>query len=129
MTHIHAWRPAPLLITRRAPPLSMRADTSGDGKTGQCDTSKETPKAVQIFDYHDLGANETYVAAYVAKYGPVVIGLDATSAWQSYKGGVLTQSCAEAQLDHAVVIVGYGACSRIEPRAPGLANGLTADSH
>ena len=24
--------------------------------------------------YHNLGANETYVAAYVAKYGPVVIG-------------------------------------------------------
>ena len=30
-------------------------------------------------------------AAYVAKYGPVVIGLDTTNYWQQYKGGVLTQ--------------------------------------
>ena len=112
--------------------------TSGQGQVAQCDTSKETGPKINIFSLQDLGANETcararrparrplhvhtppcgsaragpltgrYVAAYVAKYGPVVIGLDATQQWQSYKGGVLTQGCDATKADHAVVIVGYG---------------------
>ncbi len=30
--------------------------TSGGGKSGTCDTSKETPKALTIKSYQDLGA-------------------------------------------------------------------------
>ena len=87
--------------TRRAPAC----------KVADCDSGKSSDEAVSIWSHHDLAANETYVAAYVAKYGPVVIGLDATNYWQQYKGGVLTQGCDETQvdcMDHAVEIVGYG---------------------
>lgn len=53
-------------------------------------------------------ANETYIAAYVAEYGPISVAVQATQNWQQYKGGVLTSSCGSRNVDHAVVIVGYG---------------------
>jgi len=81
---------------------------SGSGDEPACDASKQRPKAFNIVDWHLLGTNEEYVAGYVARYGPVVIGADATSAWQSYKGGVLTAGCGEKRANHAIQIVGYG---------------------
>jgi C1A family cysteine protease len=82
--------------------------TSGGGQDGTCLTSAETPKAFNIKDFHDLGADEEYVAAYVAKYGPVTIGAQATGDWQSYKGGILTTGCGSKQANHAIAIIGYG---------------------
>ncbi len=87
--------------------------TSGGGQNGDCDTSKQSPIALvnNVIGHQDLASNETYIAAYVAKYGPVVIGVQATSAWQQYSGGILTASCSSRATDHAVVIVGYGSDS------------------
>merc|ERR1712096_68866 len=82
--------------------------TAGSGTTGKCITKKETPKAFTISSYQDLAPNETYIAAYVAKYGPVVIGAEATSAWHSYKGGILSVNCTQKKENHNIVIIGYG---------------------
>ena len=84
--------------------------SAGSGQAGQCDSTKETPLALQtnILGFHDLLANESYVAAYVSRFGPVVVGLDATSDWQQYKGGILSAGCDQKKVDHAVVIVGWG---------------------
>jgi len=53
-------------------------------------------------------AKEDYLAAFVAKYGPVSINVDAMAQlWQPYKGGIVSGCCNKAT-DHAVLIVGYG---------------------
>ena len=50
----------------------------------------------------------SYLAAFVAKYGPVAINVDAmTQIWWPYAGGVMT-GCCNKDTDHAVLIVGYG---------------------
>jgi len=56
-------------------------------------------------------ANETYMAAFVASSGPIAIAMDATIL-QSYHKGIIKpdflHSCSKTELDHAIVIVGYG---------------------
>lgn len=48
------------------------------------------------------------MAAYVAKYGPVSILVDAmTTLWWPYQGGIMTGCCNHA-VDHAVLLVGFG---------------------
>jgi len=42
---------------------------------------------------------------WVGQYGPLSIGVDASS-WQSYGGGVLTD-CTSNQVDHGVLTVGF----------------------
>ena len=82
---------------------------SGGGQVPQCDSSKESAAfPSNVVGIQDLLPNETYVAAYVARFGPVTVGLDATSDWQQYSGGILNASCASKNANHAVAIVGYG---------------------
>jgi len=55
-------------------------------------------------------ANETMMAAFLAANGPLSIAMDATIL-QSYTKGIIRPSdgdCTKTQLDHAIVIVGYG---------------------
>jgi cathepsin L len=55
-----------------------------------------------------LNQSEVYIAAFVAKYGPVSIALDDMSQlWFPYKSGIMT-GCCNTALSHAVLIVGYG---------------------
>lgn len=49
-----------------------------------------------------------YMAAFVAKYGPVSIALDdMPQLWFPYKGGIM-KGCCDKTATHAVLIVGYG---------------------
>merc|ERR1712080_585200 len=41
---------------------------------------------------------------------PVSVTVDAASSWQSYRSGVLSESC-RGQVDHAVIAVGYDGTS------------------
>jgi C1A family cysteine protease len=79
---------------------------SGTGNVPQCDMSGSKKIGAIITSYHDLDQNETSMAAWLAKNGPIAIAVDATS-WQSYTGGIMTD-CTSQQLDHGVLLVGYG---------------------
>ena len=46
------------------------------------------------------------MAAWVLKYGPISVGVYSQD-WQLYKGGIRT-ACSAGQLNHGVLIVGYG---------------------
>lgn len=76
---------------------------------GPCNRSKLQPPAFEdpIIDFQVLLSNETYIAAYVALYGPVVAAVDATD-WQNYNSGILNNSCVFREVNHAVNIVGFG---------------------
>jgi len=54
-------------------------------------------------------ANEANMAAYVVAHGPISIAMDA-SILESYTSGIIVPDgdCSQVQLDHALIIVGYG---------------------
>ena len=64
---------------------------------------------VQIASYLDVQSdNETALLAAVALQ-PVSVAVDASGMdWQMYSGGVLTDVNCGTQLDHGVLVVGYG---------------------
>jgi len=74
---------------------------------GQCAASSCTGK-VGVSGYKDVPQdNEQALAEAVAK-GPVSIAIEADqTAFQFYKNGVFSKACG-TQLDHGVLIVGYG---------------------
>merc|ERR1712194_337196 len=63
-------------------------------------------EVTKITDYSVISQDEDQIAAALAQYGPLSIGIDA-DPFQTYKSGVLDVSCG-SQLDHGVAIVGYG---------------------
>lgn len=86
--------------------------TSGNGQDGSC--NKQDGKAADITGhvtgYQFIESDEDAMAAYVASYGPISISLDAmTQLWWPYtdSSGVMT-GCCNKEIDHAVLIVGYG---------------------
>merc|ERR1719421_523376 len=83
--------------------------TSGTGIRGMCDSSKSGASVVTITGYNDVPAgNETALLSAVAQQ-PVSIAIEADkSAFQSYKSGVLDSPFCGTQLDHGVLLVGYG---------------------
>jgi cathepsin F len=74
------------------------------GRGGSCQ-AKGSP-AVTISGQTTIQHNEAQMLTFLQQKGPISIGVDA-SKFQSYRGGVLT-SCRAGQLDHGVLIVGYG---------------------
>jgi len=84
---------------------------------GNCQLNKkiiEAPiKNYTCLSAQDGGAKEDDMAAFLVQNGPIAIALDATPL-QDYSGGILnpgTDGCMTTQLDHALVIVGYGVLS------------------
>jgi cathepsin F/cysteine peptidase B len=84
--------------------------TSGGGNTGTCNTAKQTKYAATkpMFSGHqDLPNDEDQMATWLSSNGPIAIAVDASSGWQTYSGGIVTD-CDGQQLDHGVLLVGYG---------------------
>jgi cathepsin F len=80
-----------------------------DGKNEKCHFKSALAKA-QITGFVELPKNETLLASWLVKNGPVSIGINA-NAMQFYFGGVSHPwkfLCSPKQLDHGVLIVGYG---------------------
>ena len=80
--------------------------------TGECKFDK-TKVAFHNAGAANLpGGDEEKLKELVAKFGPVAVAIDASSIWfQFYLGGVYVNKwCGnkEEQLDHAVLVVGYG---------------------
>ncbi len=87
--------------------------TSGRGSTGSCSKKKEgLAKSANIDSFVQVSKSKKGEAGIVdalTKSGPVVIGIDA-EPMQDYYSGIDNPSCGSSayDLDHAVVIVGYG---------------------
>jgi cysteine peptidase B len=80
--------------------------TSGDGITGTCKTAKRSHKVGHLTGHQDVAKSEAAMATFVFEHGPLSIGVDAASGWQSYTGGVM-KNCFGRQLDHGVLVVGF----------------------
>lgn len=53
--------------------------------------------------------NEELLKIYVAKFGPVAVGVEAVPDWQDYQSGVYSSSgCMDFGFNHQLLIVGYG---------------------
>jgi hypothetical protein len=73
-----------------------------------CDcTSDGKNVGATISSWRTLPSDEAQIKSWVATHGPISIGVDSMSAWQHYKGGIVTD-CAAGMNDHAVNIVGFG---------------------
>merc|ERR1719247_2576784 len=81
--------------------------TSGSGVTGTC--KKSCTPSVTLTGHTDVPSkDETSLKAAVSKQ-PVSVAIEADkSAFQLYKGGVLDNPACGTQLDHGVLVVGYG---------------------
>jgi len=81
--------------------------TSGGGATGTCKSGR-TP-AVTLTGHTDVpSGDENALKAAVSKQ-PVSIAIEADkSAFQLYKSGILDDASCGKQLDHGVLVVGYG---------------------
>ncbi|OAY76262.1 Cysteine proteinase RD21a [Ananas comosus] len=80
------------------------------GKDGTCNIEKEKAKVVTIDGYQDVAQSERALLCAVVKQ-PVSVGIDGSSRdFQLYTGGIYDGDCSSNpnDIDHAVLIVGYG---------------------
>jgi cathepsin F len=80
-----------------------------DGKNEKCKYDSSQVK-VKVTSFVEVSKNETEMAMWLVKRGPMSIGINA-NAMQFYFGGVSHPwkfLCSPKSLDHGVLIVGYG---------------------
>jgi len=81
--------------------------TSGSGVEGTC--TKGCKPVVTVTGYTDVPSNDENALKTAVANGPVSIALEADKLpFQLYRGGILDNSACGTQLDHGVLIVGYG---------------------
>jgi cathepsin L len=93
---------------------ALESTYSYTGKTGTCNTAKQSNaaiKAKQLTTFSDVkSGSEPQMMAAVAQ-GPVSVAIEADqSGFQFYKSGVFSGTCG-TNLDHGVLVVGYGTSS------------------
>uniref|UniRef100_A0A6M2DPX0 Putative cysteine proteinase n=1 Tax=Xenopsylla cheopis TaxID=163159 RepID=A0A6M2DPX0_XENCH len=89
--------------------LESETDYPYEGKKEKCHFDASATR-VQVSGAVDLPQNETAIALWLVKNGPISIGINA-NAMQFYRGGVSHPwkiLCNPSSLDHGVLIVGYG---------------------
>jgi KDEL-tailed cysteine endopeptidase len=86
--------------------LSAYPYTSGTGKSGTC---QKCSAVAHISTCSDVKPNDQLSLKAAVAQQPVAIAIEAdTRYFQSYSSGVLTSSSCGTNLDHGVLIVGYG---------------------
>merc|ERR1711966_316086 len=90
---------------------ALESTYSYTGKTGTCSSSKQSKTAIKkgaVTSFNDVQTDsEPQMMAAVSK-GPVSVAIEADqSGFQFYKSGVFSGACG-TQLDHGVLVVGYG---------------------
>tara|TARA_B110000305_G_scaffold240888_1_gene312914 strand:- start:1744 stop:2712 length:969 start_codon:yes stop_codon:yes gene_type:complete len=86
--------------------MCQESQYSYQAKNGEC---QECDPSVTINSCQDVPANDQYLLKDAVSQGPVSIAIEAdTRVFQLYSGGVLTSDSCGTQLDHGVLIVGYG---------------------
>lgn len=89
--------------------LETESDYPYDAEDDKCSFNKSEAR-VQINGAVNISSNEADMAAWLAQNGPISIGINAM-AMQFYMGGVShpwSIFCNPSELDHGVLIVGYG---------------------
>ncbi|WAR18566.1 CATF-like protein [Mya arenaria] len=89
--------------------LETETDYKYEGHDESCHFNRSDVR-VYINDSVSISSNETEMAAWLAKNGPISIGINAF-AMQFYMGGISHPwkiFCNPGSLDHGVLIVGYG---------------------
>ncbi|XP_037299068.1 putative cysteine proteinase CG12163 [Manduca sexta] len=96
--------------------LESEDDYPYEGSDDKCSFNK-TLARVQISGAVNITSNETDMAKWLVKHGPISIGINA-NAMQFYMGGIShpwRMLCNPSNLDHGVLIVGYGAKGNNQP--------------
>ncbi|RWS28459.1 cathepsin L-like protein [Leptotrombidium deliense] len=89
--------------------LETESEYPYDGKNEKCHFNT-TAKRVNIDSYVVLPENETQLAQWLTKHGPISIGINAV-AMQFYFGGISHPKkwfCDPSSMNHGVLIVGFG---------------------
>ena len=81
--------------------------TASAGSSGSCQSTCDPE--VTVKDCADVPANNQLALKEAVSFGPVSIAIEADQRiFQSYSSGVITSSTCGTELDHGVLIVGYG---------------------
>jgi len=76
-------------------------------KNGKCNVKLESYQVAELSAYVNVTVNNVTALQTAVAMTPVSVGVEADqTAWQYYKGGILTSNCG-TKLDHGVLIVGY----------------------
>lgn len=89
--------------------VELESDYPYRAKSDKCHFNRSLAHA-QVKGVVDMPKNETFIAQYLVKNGPIAIGLNA-NAMQFYRGGVSHPwhlLCSKTSIDHGVLLVGYG---------------------
>lgn len=77
-------------------------------KNGACtESAYSTIATIEGFGILPENCGEATLKAYLLKKGPIAVSVDASS-WGAYSSGVLPYSSCGADINHAVLLVGYG---------------------
>eukprot|EP00252_Welwitschia_mirabilis_P004254 TRINITY_DN1453_c0_g1_i2.p1 TRINITY_DN1453_c0_g1~~TRINITY_DN1453_c0_g1_i2.p1 ORF type:complete len:175 (+),score=14.52 TRINITY_DN1453_c0_g1_i2:49-573(+) len=88
--------------------LETEDDYPYTGKAGTCQFSKNKIAAT-VSNFTVVSNDEDQIAANLVKYGPLSVGINAVFM-QTYIGGVsCPYICSKRNIDHGVLLVGYGA--------------------
>ncbi|KAF5728728.1 Xylem bark cysteine peptidase 3 isoform 1 [Tripterygium wilfordii] len=80
------------------------------GVDGSCNTTEEETKVVSIDGYEDVGESDSALLCATVQQ-PISVGMDGSAIdFQLYTGGIYDGDCSDNpdDIDHAVLIVGYG---------------------
>ena len=84
---------------------------SGNGTTGQCKfNSADVVAKISSFCYPTKTNNETAMASYLQTTAPYSVCVDA-STWQFYRAGIIKAATCGDEIDHCVMVTGFGTAS------------------
>lgn len=104
--------------------METESDYPYEGENDKCHFDKNKTK-VTVISGLNITSNETQMAQWLVQNGPMSIGINA-NAMQFYMGGVSHPFhflCNANDLDHGVLIVGYGVKSKFRSKLCNL-NGI-----
>ncbi|KAJ4703659.1 Cysteine proteinase RD21a [Melia azedarach] len=90
--------------------IDTESDYPYTGVDGTCNNAKEETKVVTIDGYEDVEESDSALLCAVVQQ-PISVGMDGSAIdFQLYTGGIYDGDCSDNpdDIDHAVLIVGYG---------------------
>merc|ERR1711973_213420 len=89
--------------------ITTEQDYAYTARDGTCNGEKAAHHVVTVTDYKDVPRNNPDQLQQAVSQGPVSIAIEADkSVFQLYKEGVFSDSGCGTNLDHGVLVVGYG---------------------